>query len=120
MIITGRWNRGCILMRTDDNELIRTVLESDDFKKASTINQVNNVVRRLLRKQLIDMHIEDSSEVRVRECLINRHLEWITLKILMDVDGILVIPEHYDDLEYFKMARNNTEKPEYCKKTGRS
>ena len=93
-------------MRHSDEELVRMVLDDEDFKSAATINEVKGVVRRVLRKRLIDMHIDDSSEVSVRQCLVNRHLEWITLKILLDVDGILVIPEHIDDLEYFSMARN--------------
>jgi hypothetical protein len=52
------------------------------------------------------MYIEESGEVTVRECLVNRHLEWISLKILMEVDGILMIPEYYDDLEHFMNARH--------------
>jgi hypothetical protein len=93
-------------MRYNDDELIRTVLESEDFRRASTINEVKNVVRRLLRKHLIDMYIDESADVRVRETLVNRHIEWITLKILNDVDGILLIPEYYDDLENFRHARH--------------
>ncbi|WP_424357434.1 hypothetical protein [Methanocella sp. MCL-LM] len=93
-------------MRQSDEELVRIVLDDEDFKKAASINEVKGVVRRVLRKRLIDMHIEDSSEVSVRQCMVNRHLEWITLKILLDVDGILLIPEHIDDLEYFRMARD--------------
>lgn len=93
-------------MRQSDEELVRIVLDDEDFKKAASINEVKGVVRRVLRKRLIDMHIDDSSEVTVRQCMVNRHLEWITLKILLDVDGILLIPEHIDDLEYFKMARD--------------
>ncbi len=93
-------------MRQSDEELVRIVLADEDFKRAETINQVKGVVRRVLRKRLIDMHIEDSSEVSIRQCLVNRHLEWITLKILLDIDGILVIPDHLDDLEYFRMARD--------------
>lgn len=89
-----------------DEELIRIVLESDDFRRASSINEVRNVVRRLLRKHLIDMYIDESSDVTVRETLVNRHLEWLTLKILKDVDGILMIPEYYDDLENFRRARH--------------
>ncbi|CAJ35378.1 hypothetical protein [Methanocella arvoryzae] len=92
-------------MKLSDEELVRLVLDDEDFKNAASINEVKGVVRRVLRKRLIDMHINDSSEVSVRQCMVNRHLEWITLKILLDVDGILVIPDHLDDLEYFKMAR---------------
>jgi hypothetical protein len=92
-------------MAYTDEELIRIVLESEDFQRASSINEVKNVVRRLLRKLLIDMHIEESSDVMVRECLVNRHIEWISLKILNEVDGILMIPEYYDDLENFRHAR---------------
>ncbi len=93
-------------MKPSDEELVRIVLDDEDFKKAASINQVKGVVRRVLRKRLIDLHIEDSNEVSIRECLVNRHLEWITLKILLEVDGILMIPDHIDDLEYFKMARD--------------
>ena len=85
-----------------DEELVKIVLNSDEFKRASSINEVKNVVRRVLRKRLIDLHIDDSNDVTVRECLVNRHIEWIFLKILNDVDGILMIPEYYDDLEYFR------------------
>jgi hypothetical protein len=92
-------------MMPGDEELIRIVLQSDDFKRASSINEVKGVVRRLLRKQLIDMHLNDSSDVGVRECLVNRHIEWIALRILSEVDGILLIPDYYDDLEYFDLAR---------------
>jgi hypothetical protein len=82
------------------------VLESEDFQRASTINEVKNVVRRLLRKQLIDMYIDESNDVMVRECLVNRHIEWLSLKILNEVDGILMIPEYYEDLENFRHARH--------------
>jgi hypothetical protein len=61
-------------------------------------------VRRLLRKQLIDMYIGESSDVTVRETLVNRHIEWLALRILKEVDGILMIPEYYDDLENFRHA----------------
>jgi hypothetical protein len=90
-----------------DEELVKIVLDSDEFKRAASINEVKNVVRRLLRKQLIDLHIDDSDDVTVRECLVNRHIEWITLKILNEVDGILMIPEYYDDLEYFVGTRDH-------------
>jgi len=93
-------------MKHSDEELVRIVLDNEEFKRAATINEVKGVVRRVLRKRLIDQHIDDSSEVGIRECLVSRHMEWIALKILKDVDGILVIPEHLDDLEYFAMARN--------------
>jgi hypothetical protein len=93
-------------MLYSDDELIRIVLESEDFQRASSINEVKNVVRRLLRKLLIDMYIDESSDVMVRECLVNRHIEWLALKILKDVDGILLIPEYYDDLENFSHARH--------------
>jgi hypothetical protein len=96
--------RGCPLAYSDE-ELMRLVLESEDFRRASSINDVKNVVRRLLRKRLIDMYIGESSDVMVRECLVNRHLEWLALRILNEVDGILMIPEYYDDLENFKLAR---------------
>ncbi|MGA9141614.1 MAG: hypothetical protein WBZ29_15425 [Methanocella sp.] len=90
-----------------DEELVKIVLNSDEFKRASSINEVKNVVRRVLRKRLIDLHIDDSNDVTVRECLVNRHIEWIFLKILNDVDGILMIPEYYDDLEYFRNTREH-------------
>jgi len=90
-----------------DEELVKIVLDSEEFKRAASINEVKNVVRRLLRKQLIDLHIDDSSDVTVRECLVNRHLEWITLKILNEVDGILLIPDYYEDLEYFMSTRDH-------------
>lgn len=85
---------------------MRQVLESEDFQHASSINEVKNVVRRLLRKQLIDMYIDESNDVTVRECLVSRHIEWLALKILMEVDGILLIPDYYDDLENFMHARH--------------
>jgi hypothetical protein len=93
-------------MAYSDEELIRIVLDSEDFRRASTINEVKNVVRRLLRKQLIDMYIGESSDVTVRETLVNRHIEWLTLRILKEVDGILMIPEYYDDLENFRHSRH--------------
>jgi len=92
-----------------DAELIKIVLESDDFKSAASINEVKNVVRRLLRKRMIDLHLNDSADVSVRECLVNRHLEWIALRILSEVDGIVLLPEYYDDLEYFNLARKREE-----------
>jgi hypothetical protein len=95
------------LLMLRDEELVKIVLDSDEFKRAASINEVKSVVRRLLRKQLIDLHIDDSNDVTVRECLVNRHIEWITLKILNDVDGILLIPEYYDDLEYFVSTRDH-------------
>ena len=88
-----------------DEDLIKIVLESEEFKQASSINEVKHVVRRLLRKRLIDLHIDESSDVTVRECLVNRHIEWISLKVLLEADGILLIPEYYDDLEHFNSAR---------------
>jgi hypothetical protein len=92
-------------MVLSDDTLVKIVLNSDDFKGASSIPAVRSAVRRVLRKELIDMHINDSSEVMVRECMVNRHIEWITLRILKEVDGILLIPEYYDDLENFARAR---------------
>ncbi len=93
-------------MAYSDEELIGQVLESEDFQRASSINEVKHVVRRLLRKKLIDMYIDVSNDVTVRECLVNRHLEWIALRILKEVDGILLIPDYYDDLENFWHARH--------------
>jgi len=100
-------------IRPEDEDLMRTVLETDDFKAASSVNEVHGVVRRVLRKQLIDLHIDDSKDVLVRERLVNRHIEWITLKILREIDGLLLIPKHYDDLEYFEMARRANKKDLY-------
>jgi pantoate kinase len=96
-------------MAYSDDDLIRMVLDSEDFQRASSINEVKNVVRRLLRKPLIDMYIGESSDVTVRETLVNRHIEWITLRILKEVDGILLIPEYYDDLESFRHARHQAQ-----------
>ncbi len=96
-----------------DEELVKMVLDSEEFKQAASINEVKNVVRRVLRKRLIDQHIDDSNDVTVRECLVNRHLEWITLKILNEVDGILMIPDYYDDLEYFRHTRDRNPAAEY-------
>lgn len=86
-------------MTQSDIELINSVLETDEFKKAESINEVSRVVRRTLRKRLIDMHIEDSTDIEVREKIISRHIEWITLKILKQFDGIVMLPDHYDEIE---------------------
>ena len=93
-------------MMYSDEELIRMVLDSEDFQRASSINEVKNAVRRRLRKPLIDMYIGESNDVTVRETLVSRHIEWITLRILKEVDGIMMIPEYYDDLENFRHARH--------------
>ncbi len=88
-----------------DDDMISFVLDSEEFKKAESINEVSRVVRRLLRKRLIDMHIDDSIDIEMRERMVNRHLEWITLKILREFDGIVMLPAHIDEIEEFESAR---------------
>lgn len=87
-----------------DMELIRLVVETEEFKNAESINEVSRVVRRILRKRLIDMHIDDSVDIETRERIVNRHLEWITLKILKDLDGIVILPSHFDEIEELESA----------------
>ena len=91
-------------MASSDEDLINSVLESEEFEKAESINEVCRVVRRLLRKRIIDMHIDDSIDIEVRERIVHRHLEWITLKILKEFDGIVMLPAHYDEIEEFESA----------------
>ncbi len=88
-----------------DEDLINSVIDSEEFKKAESINEVCRVVRRLLRKRLIDMHIDDSLDVEMRERMVSRHLEWITLRILRELDGIVMLPAHIDEIEEFESAR---------------
>ncbi len=87
-----------------DTELIRLVVETDEFKNAESINEVARVVRRILRKRIIDMHIDDSMDIETRERIVNRHLEWITLKILRDLDGIVILPDHFEEIEELESA----------------
>ena len=89
-------------MIQNDMDLMKLVIETDEYKRAGSINEVRSVVRRVLRKHLIDLHISDSKDVRVREQIIIRHMELITLKILRDFDGIIMIPENYDRLVCFR------------------
>jgi hypothetical protein len=91
-------------MVSSDMELINSVIDSEEFKKAESINEVSRVVRRNLRKRLIDMHIDDSMDIEVRERIVSRHLEWITLKILKELDGIVMLPNHYEEIEEFESA----------------
>ncbi len=81
-----------------------SVLRSEEFQRAESINEVCRVVRRLLRKRLIDMHIDDSLDIEMRERIVNRHLEWITLKILKEFDGIVMIPAHIEEIEEFESS----------------
>ncbi len=91
-------------MTQSDIELINSVIDTDEFKRAESINEVCRVVRRALRKRLIDMHIDDSVDVETREKIVNRHLEWITLKILKELDGIVMLPHHFDEIEEYESA----------------
>lgn len=91
-------------MSQSDIELINSVIDTDEFKRTESINEVCRVVRRALRKRLIDMHIDDSADVGTREKIVNRHLEWITLKILKELDGIIMLPNHFDEIEELESA----------------
>jgi hypothetical protein len=91
-------------MMESDADLISTVLESEEFRKAESINEVSRVVRRLLRKRLIDMHIDDSIDIEMRERIVSRHLEWITMKILKEFDGIVMFPDHFEEIEEFESS----------------
>jgi hypothetical protein len=91
-------------MASSDMELIRAVIDSDEFKKAESINEVSRIVRRSLRKRLIDMHIDDSLDIEMRERIVNRHLEWITMKILRELDGIMILPNHFEEIEELESA----------------
>ncbi len=86
-------------MSWNDDELIKYVIDSEEFKRAESIIDVRRAVRRVLRKKLIDLHIDDSTSIRVRESIVDKHLEWITLRILKEFDGIVILPEYYEDLE---------------------
>jgi len=91
-------------MAQNDTDLINSVIDSDEFKGAESINEVSRVVRRVLRKRLIDMHIDDSTDIVMREKIVSRHLEWITMKILKELDGIVMLPEHFDEIEEIESA----------------
>lgn len=91
-------------MTASDMELIRIVVDSDEFKEAESINEVSRIVRRNLRKRIIDMHIDDSMDVEMRERIVNRHLEWITMKILKELDGIVMLPSHFEEIQEFESA----------------
>lgn len=91
-------------MSQNDEELIMLVVNSEEFKKAEGIVDVRRAVRRVLRKRLIDLHIDDSTSISAREAIVNKHLEWITLRILRELDGIMIIPEHYEDLEKLHLS----------------
>jgi predicted component of type VI protein secretion system len=88
----------------NDEELIDSVIDSDEFKKAESINEVSRIVRRALRKRLIDIHIDDSVDIRERERIVNRHMEWITIKILRELDGIVMMPDHFDEIDELESA----------------
>ena len=88
----------------NDEELIDSVIDSDEFKKAESINEVSRIVRRALRKRLIDIHIDDSADIREREKIVNRHMEWITIKILRELDGIVMMPDHFDEIDELESA----------------
>jgi len=91
-------------MTVSDVELIRIVVDSDEFKEAESINEVSRIVRRSLRKRIIDIHIDDSMDVEMRERIVSRHLEWITMKILKELDGIVMLPSHFEEIEEFESA----------------
>jgi len=93
-----------MIKASSDEDLINSVIDSEEFKRAESINEVCRVVRRLLRKRLIDMHIDDSVDIVMRERIVHRHLEWITLKILKEFDGIVMLPAHFDEIEEFESA----------------
>lgn len=90
----------CHMMRNEgvDEELIRIVICSEDYRKAETIFEVKNAVRRRLIRTLIDLHLHDDIDVKVRQKNIKEHIEWITLRILKEFDGIVMIPDHYEKL----------------------
>ncbi len=91
-------------MTVSDVELIRIVVDSDEFKEAESINEVSRIVRRSLRKRIIDIHIDDSMDVEIRERIVSRHLEWITMNILKELDGIVMLPSHFEEIEEFESA----------------
>lgn len=100
---SGSWE----IMSWNDNDLIESVIDSEEFKRAESIVDVRRTVRRMLRKKLIDLHIDDSTSIRVREAIVDKHLEWITLRILKEFDGIVILPEHYEDLKRSQSVWSN-------------
>lgn len=94
-------------MSCTDDELIESVIDSEEFKRAESIVDVRRAVRRALRKKLIDLHIDDSTSIRMREAIVEKHLEWITLRILKEFDGIVILPEYYEDLERSQSVWSN-------------
>jgi len=86
-------------MYSIDNDLIKMVVETDDFKNAHGYTAVRIVVRNLLRAKLIDIHIRDNEDARIRQELIRKHIEIITLKILRDIDGEMIITDNFTELE---------------------
>ena len=86
-------------MYSIDNDLIKMVVETDDFKNAHGYTAVRIVVKNLLRAKLIDLHILDSEDAGIRQELIKKHIEIITLKILRDIDGEVIITDNYCELE---------------------
>lgn len=86
-------------MTWNDDELIKSVIDSEEYRRAENIIDVRRAVRRVLRKKLIDLHIDDSTSIRAREAVVDKHMEWITLRILKEFDGIVILPQHYEELE---------------------
>jgi hypothetical protein len=76
----------------DDTEMIKKVLDSDEFKCAYGISQVRGVIRRALLKDLIDAHLEDSKDARIRHANVEMHLSKLACRILREFDGI-ILPE---------------------------
>ncbi len=101
---SGSWE----IMSWNDDDLIEYVIDSEEFKRAESIIDVRRAVRRKLRKKLIDLHIDDSTSISVREAIVNKHMEWITLRILKEFDGIVILPEYYEDLERSQSVWSNT------------
>ncbi len=85
-------------MYSIDNDLIKMVMETEDFKNAHGYAAVQIVVKNLLMIRLIDLHVRDSDDARIRQELIRKHIEIITLKILRDIDGEIIIPDNYTEL----------------------
>jgi hypothetical protein len=96
-------------MYSIDNDLIKMVVETDDFKNAHGYTAVRIVVKNLLRVKLIDLHIRDSDDAGIRQELIRKHIEIITLKILRDIDGEIIITENYGELEELENFWNSSE-----------
>jgi hypothetical protein len=96
--------RKCKMKSPSDEEMIRMVIDSEEFKKAESINEVYRIIRRNLRKSLIDMHIDDSIDVAMRERIVHRHMEWLSMKILKELDGIVMLPAHIEEIEEFESS----------------